>query len=135
MKSLVLLGALLTSECAFLLSPVSGDIQLFLIGEPSTGGSTLVIRLSNESDRALTYNLCFSTLQRWSDDAWDTAQVGPAGGVCPTARRRLEPGASADGFFTLADSLPAGTYRLQTSARLEGESRSFRLSTPNFSLN
>lgn len=80
MKSLVLIGALLTSECAFLVSPASGDIQFFLIGEPSTGGSTLVIRLSNESDRALTYNLCFS------------------------------------------------------SARFEGDRRSFRLVTPSFTL-
>ena len=112
----------------------SGDIQLFLIGEPSTGGSTLVIRLSNRSDRAITYNLCFSTLERRSADDWNTAQVGPAGGVCTAAQRRLEPDASADGVFALADSLPSGTYRLETSARFEGERRSFRLNTPSFTL-
>ncbi len=133
-KSYVLLGALLTSECAFLLSPATGDIRLFVIGEPGSGGGTLVIRLDNESDRALTYNLCFSTVERWSVDHWEAAQVGPAGGVCPTTRRRLEAGASADGFFALAESLTAGTYRLATSARFDDESRSFRVTTPDFTL-
>lgn len=134
MRSLLLIGALLTSECTFLLSPTTGDIRLWVIGEPSAGGGTLVIRLSNESERDLTYNLCFSTLERRSAAGWGTAQVGPASGVCPFDRRRLGAGAAVDGTFALADSLSAGTYRLVTSARFDGERVSFRLTTPDFTL-
>lgn len=133
MKSFVLI-ALLASECTFLLSPATGDIRLFVIGEPDSAGGTLVIRLDNASDQALTYNLCFSTVERLSVNGWGTAQVGPASGVCPTKRRRLEAGASADGFFALTDSLKDGTYRLVTSVRFDGERLDFRLTTPSFTL-
>ena len=134
MRSLLLIGALLTSECTILVNTGTGDLRFWVIGEPGPGGTTLVIRLSNETERALTYNLCFSTLERRSADGWDTAQEGPAGGTCPYERRRLEAGASADGSFALSDSLSAGTYRLTTSARFEGDSFSFRVATPDFTL-
>lgn len=133
-KSLLLAGALLGSDCAFLLSPVTGDIRLFLIGEPGPGGSTVVIRLRNESDRTVSYNLCFSTLERRTGEDWHTAQVGPAGGVCPTTRYQLQPAASADSYFALQEGLTPGNYRLRTSARYQGERRSFSLLTPTFVL-
>ena len=134
MRSLVLIGALLTSECTLLMNPAMGNVHLWIIGEPSAGGDTLVIRLDNESRHALTYNLCFSTLELRFEDAWEAAQVGPPSGVCRITRRRLEAGATADGFFALTDSLNAGTYRLTTSVRFDGEGGSFRLRSPNFTL-
>jgi hypothetical protein len=82
------------------------------------------VLLDNPTGRTVGYNLCFSTLERQTDEGWRRVEEPEA--VCTAIQHGLEPGDSTSFTKTLMGDLPAGTYRFATEVEYgtpAGESR------------
>jgi hypothetical protein len=75
---------------------------------------TLELRLVNQSTGQLGYNLCTSSLERRSGQAWQPVATQR---ICTMELRTLKPGEEARYPLEL-DGLPPGEYRAST--RVEG---------------
>lgn len=100
------LAAFFCIACA---SPSGASLQA-LVSQPES----LELRLRNDSDRTLGYNLCASTLERRSGQAW---QPVASQRICTMELRSLPPGREARYSLALP-ALAPGEYRVST--RVEG---------------
>lgn len=79
-------------------------------------GSDVQIRLQNGTTTRVGYNLCYSTLERRTDDAWE--EVATADEVCTAILNGLEAGDEATFAKTLPVDLSEGTYRYRTDVEV-----------------
>lgn len=94
--------------------------------------------LRNGTDRMVFYNLCFSTLQRRTNETWSDADH--SGFVCTAELRGLPPGETVQFSYSLShfeETPEPGTYRLETDIFVQndsGEEQEFVLRTRAFEL-
>lgn len=79
-------------------------------------GEDIGLRLVNQTDMSLRYNLCRSTVQRRSESGWVSVNLNRA---CPDVRFRLAPTETAAFDLPTPMSLPPGTYRVVTPVSYE----------------
>jgi len=79
-------------------------------------GEDIGLRLVNQTDLSLRYNLCRSTVQRRSESGWVSVNLNRA---CPDVRFRLAPTETAAFDLPTPMSLPPGTYRVVTPVSYE----------------
>lgn len=118
-----LLLALTVAACHQTTAPVESDPSRGLAAASGTlttdresypAGATATLRLANQNQHALGYNLCTSTLERRAGGEWRTAE-GEDQRVCTMELRILEAGGTATYSYLLAATLPEGEYRFRTS--------------------
>lgn len=76
-------------------------------------GETATLRLENNSDHMLGYNLCFSTLVQKIENGWKSIE-GPQDQACIAILFTLKPGNTASFKFQLFPNLSKGQYRFKT---------------------
>jgi hypothetical protein len=79
-------------------------------------GEDIGLRLVNQTDLSLRYNLCRSTVQRRSGGEWASAGLNR---TCPDVRFRLAPTETAAFDLPTPRNLPPGTYRVLTPVSYE----------------
>lgn len=79
-------------------------------------GEDIGLRLVNQTEMSLRYNLCRSTVQRRSEGDWVSVNLNRA---CPDVRFRLAPTETAAFDLPTPMSLPPGTYRVLTPVSYE----------------
>lgn len=76
---------------------------------------TIQLRLRNDTDRSLGYNLCIRTLDRRVAGGWVPVQSKPENTACTGELNVLQPGREALSGQTIYSFIPGGTYRFRTS--------------------
>ena len=118
-------AALLTSTffaagCASSSTSPPAD-SLTLRAEADSPATSVGLVMTNRSADRLGYNLCPSTVERRTGDAWRTL---PSERVCTMELRTMEPGGQATYTLRLEEPLAAGQYRVKASVeRMERGTR------------
>lgn len=87
-------------------------------------GDEVEVLLSNGSDQAVGYNICFAflSLEQRREDVWERipVELGPEPNAACTAQLNgLAPGESAESTAYLPADLAAGTYRLTADIEVD----------------
>ncbi len=116
MKSLFipLCVVLLLSGCSLFGDSEERSVVTFTTAQQTYArGDTVTARLVNRSDQVVTYNFCFSQLERRVEEGWETV---PPSMTCQALGITLEPEEAAP--YRLAPGsrfdLSEGTYRIVT---------------------
>ena len=116
----------LVAACDSVLGDEDGQVELSVEGEAFAAGDDVLMRVENDSDATVFYNLCFIRLDTRSGDEWiDTDRLGNL--PCPAVDPfwpGLRPNRSAEIDVALPDDVPAGTYRLRMEVWEKDESGS-----------
>lgn len=72
-------------------------------------GDSLTVRLSNLTDRSLSFSGCSIGAERFQNDGWRLASNGP---LCALGLSTLPPAGEFVGKVFLSDSLTPGVYRV-----------------------
>ncbi len=83
-------------------------------------GAEVVLRLENETNRALGYNLCLVELQQRVGGAWLSRPVLEENEACPLILGLLQPGETTTYTHRLRAELPEGRYRFRTEVERMG---------------
>lgn len=107
---LVLSSITLLGGCGFLQGQPE-ELKLAVDSRAYAPGEAVVLKLENNTERAISHNLCYATLERRAGGDWNDAQHR-FGEVCEDKMHVLEPGESATFTSQLAADLQTGVYRL-----------------------
>ena len=91
-------------------------------------GDTLHLRLQNESENPLGYNLCMHAAERWTGQQWDMTERSRLD--CPAILYHLPRDSAVVLLERVTPEWPPGTYRIWT--QVESGAERYTLSTPTF---
>lgn len=95
-------------------TPVTLDVESLVT---PGGGPHMRLRLDNQSDQQVGFNLCFHVLEERDGDDWTTVP-GYESRVCTMVIHFLDPGSSANYQATLPAGLDSGDYRFRVAVHL-----------------
>ena len=121
-----LVGLITLSGCSAS-GPDTDDVLFETTADAYAPGDRVTVRLVNETDGALGYNLCHTAVEVRRGGAWAPASSGGGAAACLDVLLFLEAGGVADRALTLPDDLAAGPYRLVTDVELIGDGRRFEV--------
>jgi hypothetical protein len=96
-------------------------------------GAPVTLRLTNTTPRAVSYNLCRSSLERHTEDDW--VVVRPLAPACTAELRTLLPGQAATFTFPTDRQDRNGDYRVRSELYDPATRTSAIILTRNFRLN
>ncbi len=97
------------------------------------GGADVVLRLDNQSDERVGFNLCFHILEERDGESWVTVP-GYESRVCTLVIHFLDPGNSANYNTTLPAGLEAGEYRFRVAVNLADREEMADVATEPFTM-
>ncbi len=105
-----------------------GEVDFATDSDRYAAGEQVAIRLTNNTETSLGYNICFAflKLEAYVDGEWSTinAGLGPDDiTACTAELRSLRPGESAESVAHLPIDLSSGTYRLTHDVEVNGSRR------------
>lgn len=92
----------------------------------------VLLRLNNQTDETIGYNLCSSELEQRTDQGWQ--HVADSTTVCTMIQHGLAPGDSTTYTKTLMQGLPESIYRFRTSVEYRDTGRQEMIVTDAFSV-
>lgn len=116
-------AAIVLLACSSSMQSADPAADITLTAAPATlaAGDTVILTLENDALEQIGFNLCASSLERQTADAWEPVQTDV---VCTMELRTLETGAKADYRAALPAVLSPGRYRYTTSVEaMEAGSR------------
>ena len=126
------LVALVLSACNSGLRTASSPTRpLYTASSTLFPGEDVGLRLVNQTDVSMRYNLCRAQLQRRGERGWQSVSPGQDAS-CPDVRFRLAPTETAAYDLSTPLSLAPGEYRVVATVTVEGESQSRTLRTAPF---
>ena len=100
------------------------DVTLGMEADHLEPGGEATLVLENQSGERIGYNLCFHTLERFTDEGWNAAEEQEER-ACILVLHMIDSGESARYDTSLPEALPAGEYRFRVALHLmeRGEHR------------
>ena len=126
------LAALVLSACNSGLHSASAPNRPLYTASPTIlPGEDIGLRLVNQTDVSMRYNLCRAQLQRRRGGTWQTVSRRQASS-CPDVRFRLAPTETAAYDLSTPLSLAPGEYRVVATVTVEGDGPPRTLRTAPF---